>query len=185
MTKFEMYLHTFEGATIRKNFYKNYIDNIDLTSSKCILEFGCGAGCITKQLLNKVDTNKVKISCLDIDNEAIDLLKKRFKDYDNLNFYVGDIRKLPIKNNSFDTVVVHFMLHDIKETKRLENLKKINNVLSKNGKVFIREPIRENHGILIDELRNLFIKAGFIEVNGEIESHFSCGEMYSALFEKQ
>lgn len=184
MTKFEMNLHTIVGSTLARGLYKKYVDQLDLSESKNILEFGSGSGCITKHLAKKID-NTTKLYCLDIDNEAIDLLKKRFSAYNNINYYVGDIRKLDIEDNSFDTIIIHYMFHDIPEKERATTIDKLSKVLSKGGKLYIREPIKEGHGISDLEVRRLMKKVKLIEIKGQFEKRFIGGSMFSALFEKE
>jgi len=184
MTKIEMYLHTLMGATIAKGFYKNYVDNLDILNSKNILEFGSGAGCITKNLLKRIDNN-TKLSCIDIDNEAIDLAKNRFKNYNNLTFYIGDIRKLDIEKKSFDTIIIHYMLHDVNEKDRTSIIEVLHSLLSENGKLYIREPINKDHGIPAIKIRQLMNNCNYIELEGKIEKRFIGGVMFSAIFEKE
>jgi len=184
MTKFEMNLHTIVGSTFARGLYKKYVEQLDLTESKSILEFGSGAGCITKYLAKKIDNN-TKLYCLDIDTEAIDLSKKRFSAYNNINYYVGDIRKLDIEDNIFDTIIIHYMFHDIPEKDRIAILEKLSKVLSAGGKLYIREPIKEGHGISATEVRRLMKKIKLIEIKGQLEKCFIGGAMFSALFEKE
>lgn len=53
-----------------------------------------------------------------------------------------------------------------------------------NGKLYIREPIKEGHGIAPSKLRELLKNSNFIELSGHLEKKLIGGEMFSATFEK-
>ncbi len=183
MNKLEMYLHTFLGRTIIKSFYKKYVDSLDLSNSKKILEFGCGAGCITNYLIKKMDSN-TSLSCLDIDKHAIKYLKNKFGYMENVKFYDEDIMKIDFKKDRFDTIIIHYMFHDVDSKERSSILDKFNSILSDKGKIYIREPIKIGHGIPSGEIIRLFNRSGFVEKNSHMEKGFVGGEMFSALYEK-
>ncbi len=63
---------------------------------KDLLDVGCGSGWLVKSLLAK----GVKAYGVDISNYAISGVGRRYKN----NFFVGDILKIPKKDNSFDIV---------------------------------------------------------------------------------
>lgn len=178
-----MYAHTFLGRTVIKSFYKKYVDTLDLSTSEKILEFGCGAGCITNYLVKNMNSSAA-LSCLDIDKHAIKFLKNKFGYIGNVNFYDEDIMKIDFKKGSFDTIIIHYMFHDIDSKERLSILDKFNSILSEKGKIYIREPIKISHGIPSKEISRLFNKSGFVEKNSHMEKGFIGGEMFSALYEK-
>ncbi len=184
MPRLDINLNYFFGNTFIKGLYSKYIDQLDLSDSKDVLEFGCGIGSLTKPLLKKLDKD-AKLNCIDIDFDAIDFSKKRFKDYNNLCYFVGDIRTLDIQEKSFDTVIIHYMYHDIPAKERKSVLEKINKVMKDGGKIFIREPIKETHGISTTEVRKLMKSCGFVEIKGEMEKKFVGGEMFNAIFIKE
>jgi ubiquinone/menaquinone biosynthesis C-methylase UbiE len=110
-------------AEIPNKFLKN----------KLILDSGCGTGryieCFLKQ-------KPKKIIGMDRGVSIIKENKKRFKKFKNLEFKVGDIKKIPYKNEVFDFVCSAGVLHH--SGQKLEKL--INEhyrVIKKNGYFFI------------------------------------------------
>ena len=74
---------------------------------KNILDIGCGGG-ISVALLNIFNLDK-KIIGFEGDNKLINIWKKR-----NINVEIGDIYKLPFKNNYFDTVYSSHVIEHLK-----------------------------------------------------------------------
>jgi len=183
MNTIEMYAHTLIGRTLLKSFYKNYIDSLDLSNSRKILEFGCGTGCMTHYLLKKIDKN-TSLACLDIDNKSINFLRKKFGYIENINYLDEDIRSIDFKSGSFDTIIIHYMFHDIDSRERPSIIDKFNSILEDKGHIYIREPIKISHGIPSEEIKRLFNRSGFVEKNSHMEKRFIGGEMFSALYEK-
>lgn len=184
MNKFEMYTHTFMGRTVIKSFYKKYVETLDLSNSKKILEFGCGAGCITNYLLQNIDSN-TSLSCLDIDKNAIKYLKNKYKQSNHMKFYDKNILEIDFDKDSFDTIIIHYMFHDIERNERQIIMDKFNSIISDKGKIYIREPVKISHGIPSKDIKKLFNESGFVEKNSHMEKSFIGGEMFSALFEKR
>lgn len=66
-----------------------------------------------------------KVNWLDISKEAIEYCKKYIKN-NNLNFILGDGKKIPFKDNSFDIVISFETIEHIKDYNNfLEEIKKV------------------------------------------------------------
>lgn len=103
--------------------FSNQLNEIYFTHPKKVLEIGCG----NKLIKNQLESIGIKTICCDINSN----LKPDV---------VADIRKLPFKNNSFDTVVAFEVLEHIPFSdfeKALSELRRI----SKNN-VIISIPIK-------------------------------------------
>lgn len=72
-----------------------------LSDSENILDFGCGDLSLAKSL--KENNSSLKITGVDVND-----FPKRPKD---IKFQVYDGKKLPFRNNSFDTVIVFYVFH--------------------------------------------------------------------------
>lgn len=162
MTTVDYYLHSFFGNTIRKSFYKDFVDNLNLNGNEKIFEFGSGPGCLSKPIIRQL-SSEGNLSCLDISDVAINILKKKLKKYNNVEYYLGDINKFKIKSNSYDLVIIHFVLHDVPIGERKNIIYKLSNLLKKGGKIVIKEPTKENHGMKGFEIKELMNQASLIE----------------------
>ena len=65
----------------------------------------------------------------------------------NVKCIAGDIRKLDIPESFFDVISVIHVMHDIASGERRSITDRLAKLLDKNGEVYIREPIKESHGI--------------------------------------
>lgn len=90
----------------KKSLGQNFLidpETIDFISNfaNCddeILEIGAGLGFVTKKLLQKAK----KVVSLEIDKDAINILKKELKDYDNFNLIEKDILKTSLDELPFE-----------------------------------------------------------------------------------
>jgi ubiquinone/menaquinone biosynthesis C-methylase UbiE len=80
----------------------------------------------------------------------------------------GDIRKLDIADNSFDVISIIHVIHDIHPEERQSIIDNLARLLDKNGKIFIREPIKESHGIPVSEILTLLKNSGLSEIHSEV-----------------
>jgi SAM-dependent methyltransferase len=102
--------------------YYNQLNEIHNTHPKTVLEIGVG----NKLVYNHLKEIGIKVTSLDINKN----LKPD---------YIGDIRKLPFKNNSFDTVCAFEVLEHIPFEDFENSLKELKRVSKKN--VIISIPI--------------------------------------------
>jgi ubiquinone/menaquinone biosynthesis C-methylase UbiE len=147
--------------------YNLYYEHFNLKGSEKVLDFGCGGGvgsrCILK-LLNKDG----RVTCVDTSKYWIEKAKSRLAKYPNADCKLGDIRELDIPDKSFDIISIIHVIHDIEPVERKDIVKALARKLKKTGKLHIREPIRESHGMPVSEIRTLLYKAGLKEVGFEI-----------------
>lgn len=103
-----------------------------------ILDAGCGTGNLIKLLAERFP--KATIYGLDFSSEMLDVAQKK-----NLSatFIEGDIfnvENMPLPN--FDLIVVSFVFHNFSNDKEhLDAMKKLNNMLSVNGKLIVADLI--------------------------------------------
>jgi ubiquinone/menaquinone biosynthesis C-methylase UbiE len=91
-----------------------------------VLDLGCGSGILAKKLKEKL---KVNILGIDIADERIE----------KIPFQKFDGRKIPFKENSFDTILISFVLHHAQNP--IEILKESKRVAKK---IIIFEDLPEN-----------------------------------------
>lgn len=73
-------------APSSKYLANNIIKHIDFKENQVILEFGCGNGAITKQILKKMPSSSRLIS-LEINDPFLKYCEDRFKVYNNFEIY--------------------------------------------------------------------------------------------------
>ena len=147
--------------------YNPYFKTFELSGNEKILDFGCGGGagsCFLARLLN----DSGHLTCVDVSNYWINKAKYRLERYTNVECLVGDIRKLDIPEESFDIISVIHVIHDIAPDERLSITERLAKLLNKSGKLFIREPIKESHGMPVQEILFLCKNGGLEEINSEV-----------------
>jgi ubiquinone/menaquinone biosynthesis C-methylase UbiE len=135
--------------------YKRYVGSLGLTGAETILEFGSGTGGASRHLAKILRKGNGHLICVDTSNALTRIARKRLRKYDNVEFKVGDIRQLAAADTSCDGVFIHFTLHDVEESQRREIVGALVRKLKPGGKVFIREPLKEDHGMSIEEIRTI------------------------------
>lgn len=107
-----------------------------------VLEAGCGVGAQTKIIASKnPDTNFISI---DISNDSLKEAKQMTKSFGilNVNFMQADIYNLPFDDESFDNVIVCFVIEHLKNP--LQALWELKRVLKKGGVMMV---IEADHGL--------------------------------------
>jgi len=80
---------------------------VGLKDAKLVLDVGCGSGFVTRDIAH---LTKGTIIGIDGSSSLIEVAKKILKDYSNTKLYIGDARRLPFKDNTFDMVTCNLLL---------------------------------------------------------------------------
>lgn len=158
------YLQAF-AAQLKGDYYKKYIESLHLAGSERMLEYGSGPGVASVLLAQALP--KGYLTCVDISKVWIRFVKRAAGKYQNVDIMQGDLASLPLQKGSYDGVFVHFVLHDVPGPSRAEKVRMLAAKLKKGGKVYIREPTGEKHGMPATEIRALMTDAGLIEISSE------------------
>lgn len=181
-SKLNLFLFNFRTKVLLKNFYKKYVESMGLNGDEKVLEFGCGTGAMSVHLARFL--NNGVLCCLDPSEKMIDETKKSLKKYNNVIYIKSEIDSADLKKDFFDIIVVHFVLHDISKEKRNVVINRFYEILKDGGKIFIREPIKHEHGIKEEEIIDLMQKSGFKKGKTEYQKHFLRPDMISGVFIK-
>ncbi len=146
--------------------YNPYFRTFELKGNENVLDFGCGGGAGSRCLANILSQDG-QLTCVDLSNYWIDKAKYRLRRYGNVKCLAGDIRKLDIPENSFDVISIFHVLHDIAPEERQSVTDRLAKLLNKNGKVFVREPIKESHGMPVKEILLLLTGSGLKEIQSD------------------
>lgn len=102
----------------RFKYLKNKIKN------KSLLDFGCGKG----KFIKLAKKNTKNIAGLEISKQLVNYLSKKFKIYEDINQI----------DQKFDIITLFHVLEHIPN--QIETLKKLKNLINKNGKLIIEVP---------------------------------------------
>lgn len=118
---------------VEKPMMMSMLPNI---AGKKVLLLGCGTA-EESELLNKY--NPKKIIGIDISKKSIAIAKECYPDCD---FYVGDMLKLPFKENEFDFIFSSLAIHHVENKEKV--FEELYRVLNKNGEVLfsVGHPVR-------------------------------------------
>ena len=140
-----------EGKMRREQKYYTYESMIDVIkvqdkflgdlTDKKVLDYGCGVGWLTVDLLLK----GAKVHSIDISPKSIEKTKERVKKLGFSNFHnatVMDCLKLDFPNNTFDVVAGNGILHHLDDLDK--GLNEIKRVLKNGGYMVFYEPLGKN-----------------------------------------
>ncbi|MBN2111344.1 MAG: class I SAM-dependent methyltransferase [Methanosarcinaceae archaeon] len=161
--------------------YRKYIRGLHLRSDEKALDFGCGGGSFSKHIAKEVPNGS--LVCLDTSDFWLEKAKKRMKEFSNVEYICKKIEYADLPDNYFDSVFIHFVLHDIPENNRQQVIDALAGKLIKNGHIYIREPTRKDHGMLAAEVDRYMNKAGLSKISGVHGSYFRWPH-YTAVFRK-
>ncbi len=133
-----------------------------LKSGSVVADIGAGTGFITEGLLDK----NVEIKTIDQSQAMIDVMKKKFKDSDNIEYFVGDSDHLPLKENSVDFAFCNMYLHHVNAPQKAIN--EIYRILKPGGKLIITDIDKHDDKFLILEQYDRWL--GFDR--NDIKKHF-------------
>ncbi len=143
--------------------YRSYIKTLNINGDEKILDFGSGSGAGSKHLAKILSKNGGQLTCIDISVYWMKMAKKRLNKFENVEFLTGQLQELNLKNKSFDIIYIFYALHDVLPNLRNEIVREFARILKDKGKIFIKEPQRENDGMPINEIIDLMTRNGLVE----------------------
>ncbi|MFN4307367.1 class I SAM-dependent methyltransferase [Sulfurihydrogenibium azorense] len=179
MTRFDMAALTWDEKPMRVNIAKNVAENIKkhipLNKDMKLLDFGCGTGLLTFFLIDKVG----RAVGVDSSQGMCEVFLKKAKEnnIDNVEVLNVDLEKQDI-DQKFDVIVSSMALHHVKDTQNI--LKKFYSLLNDGRYIAIADLVKEDgtfhddnegvehFGFDLEELKSLFEKVGFKDVQYDI-----------------
>jgi ubiquinone/menaquinone biosynthesis C-methylase UbiE len=183
-SKTSIHLHEFFWFKVMKSYYRRFVESFNLNGEEKVLDFGCGPGATSTFIARTLEKKDGELTCLDISKIWIKRARKNLSRFSNVEYYAEDIRKWDVKNNYFDVVIIHFMLHDIDKSERQEVVRALAKKMKANAKLFIREPTKEYHGMRPEEIQELMVESGLKETESKITKSFFMGVLYTGIFNK-
>jgi basic amino acid/polyamine antiporter, APA family len=126
----------FEKFLISKNVLKEVDDFLENSKGKNVLEFGCGVGTLTKEIITKIGKNG-GLYAIDMSENAVKIARKRLskRGYENV-YLIHDIHQINRIHNSVpnvDYVVSFGMLGYIQDIKKIA--KEMHKILPEGGRI--------------------------------------------------
>lgn len=179
----EVFIHTLVSPLLERFYYKPFVQKLALKGNEKVIDYGSGAGscaiCLCRAL-----TNGGHLTCIDISNRWLSIANKRLKNFSNAFFLHGHLANINLKPESCDLVIIHFVIHDIPKVERENALNYLWQALRPGGKLVIREPLNEKHGIRTEELHNLLESCGFRRIKLTTEKIQFKGNIVEGFYEK-
>lgn len=169
----------FGNNRLFSSIYKNYIRTLNIKGNEKVLDFGSGSGAGSRHLAKILKQCGGHLTCVDISEYWTEKAKKRMKHYDNVDFLVGQLSELKLRCNSFDVIYIFYALHDVSKDLRNGIVSEFFRILKNEGRLYIKEPQRENDGMPVSEIIELMKINGFYK-----ENSITNKGTYSAVYRK-
>ena len=167
------------GLTLLSPYYHRFARDLHLRGDEQVLDFGSGSGICSRHIAARLKPGGGQLACVDISHGWMKVIRKTLRHYDNVSYHLGHITEVDLPDSGFDTVVIHFVLHDIPKNERLCILHSLARRLKPEGCMIVREP--DGHGLTPDELNQLATAAGLHPVESNVRK-FVIGTVFDASF---
>ena len=84
-----------------------------------VLDLGCGSGNISKAVKERFP--QAKITCVDIEENMIEMTRIKLSKFNDIEYQVGDFSKLHF-NNDYNVVVSSLALHEVETDEKKTNI---------------------------------------------------------------
>ena len=110
-------------------------------SEKTVFDGGAGTGYLTFPLANKAE----RVIAFDQSDRMLELIQERAekRELNNITTLSGDIREIPLPDNSVDLAIVSVMIHEVHPFE--EALKELERIIKSDGQFVILEFESETH----------------------------------------
>lgn len=139
-----------EWDNMRKGFFSERVREKALNvagvqSEKIAADIGAGTGFITEALIQR----GLKVIAVDQSDAMLEEMKKKFINYDVIDYRLGEAENLPIENETVDYVFANMYLHHV-ESPHIA-IKEMVRILKKGGKLIITDLDEHNFEFLKTE----------------------------------
>jgi len=129
-------MNDFMSLGVHRRWKKDFIQMLNPTSKKKLIDVGCGTGDIA-DLYIKSTNNNTRILCIDPNKKMIDEGKKKLKKYENIIWKIGYAEDLKVEDNIYDFYTISFALRNAKDLNK--SLSEAYRVLKKGGRFLCLE----------------------------------------------
>lgn len=142
--------------------YTSYIKKLKLKGNEKVLDFGSGSGVGSRRLAKALQKGG-HLTCVDISEYWTNKAKKRMKNFNHIDFLIGQLPELELRSNSFDIIYIFYTLHDVSPDLRNGIVREFYKILKEGGKIYIKEPQRQYDGMPVAEIVDLMVAHSFVE----------------------
>lgn len=121
----------------RHFFILKNLKKAGLKRNSTVLEIGCGSASLTHMIAKFITAGKIVGA--DISNETIELNKRKYASYQNMEFHVSDMTDF-MPEGTFDFVVIPDVLEHIPMTEHENIFKTIGKITHENSAILINNP---------------------------------------------
>jgi len=129
-------MNDFMSLGIHRKWKKDFVQMLNPTKEKKLIDVGCGTGDIANLYIN-FTSKKARVLCIDPNKKMIDEGKKKLKKYKNVVWKVGSAENLYIKDSTYDFYTISFGLRNTKDLNK--SLSEAHRVLKKGGRFLCLE----------------------------------------------
>ena len=129
-------MNDFMSLGVHRRWKKYFIQMLNPTSKKKLIDVGCGTGDIAN-LYIKLTNNNTRILCIDPNKKMIEEGKKKLIKHKNIIWKVGCAEDLKVKDNTYDFYTISFGLRNTKDLNK--SLSEAYRVLRKGGRFLCLE----------------------------------------------
>lgn len=175
---------------MRKQFFpeslrEKAIEKAHFRKNSLTVDIGAGSGFITEGLLKR----GFKVIAVDRSKAMLEEMRRKFKDYKNLDLRIGDAQKIPVEDGIADCVFANMCLHHVENPGIA--IKEMARILKNGGKLVITdldehdfEFLRTEQsdywlGFKREDIRKWFEEAGLKEVKVECANENCCASSSS------
>lgn len=170
------------GDTIFRNYYKKCVSSLNLNGSEHVMDFGCGPGLVSQYFAENLKQGH--LTCVDVSESAIKLARNKLKNYANIDFFPGDILNARFTKNSYDVIFLNFVYYHINNSNRIEIMKKLVELLHKDGRLIIRNAVSEHSGITAELIKKELAQTGLQEIHNKMTRSLFIVPTYCGIFSK-
>ena len=120
-------------STNKMGFGKWIVSNYKIDKGMKVLELGCGTGDMWKHE-DAVIKSCSQLVLSDFSEGMVETAKENLSGYDNIEYRVIDIQKIPYEDETFDIVIANMMLYHVPDIDK--GLAEVRRVLKKNGSFY-------------------------------------------------
>ena len=129
-------MNDFMSLGVHRRWKKHFIQMLNPTSKKKLIDVGCGTGDIAN-LYIKLTNNNTRILCIDPNKKMIEEGKKKLIKHKNIIWKVVCAEDLKVEDNTYDFYTISFGLRNTKDLNK--SLSEAYRVLKKGGRFLCLE----------------------------------------------
>jgi ubiquinone/menaquinone biosynthesis C-methylase UbiE len=166
-SRVEVASHLIFSRLFRKHIYHRFVTEMNLEGDENVLDFGAGWGDGAFYIANQLNRGG-RVTLLDVSTTWQRVARKRLRRFTNMDFVNSNIFSCGLPDESYDLIVIHYVLHDIDSSERQATIQELARKLKPHGSIWLREPTKKPHGMSVEEIRRLLSRAYLKEISSTI-----------------